>query len=106
MSTTDLEHELGLNLRAVRIARELSQVELAELANVSVGALQHLERGEGATTATLVKVLRALGREDWLSTLAPPASFNPLELLEVRRREARREAVGPPRVRRPRGGAR
>ncbi len=106
MPSDDLEQELGLNLRAVRIGRGLSQIELAELGNVSVGALQHLERGEGATTATLVKVLRALGREDWLSTLAPPAPFNPLELLEVRQKEARRGVAGPPRVRRPRGGAR
>jgi transcriptional regulator with XRE-family HTH domain len=105
MSTVELERELGQNLRAVRIAGDLSQVELADLANISVGALQHLERGEGATTATLVKVLRALGREEWLSTLAPPAPFNPLELLEVRRKEARRSAAAS-RVRRPRGGAR
>jgi transcriptional regulator with XRE-family HTH domain len=100
MTTTELEAVLGRNLRQLRIAQGMSQVELAELANVSLGALRHLEIGSTATTSTLVKVLRALGREEWLQTLAPPPSpFNPLDLLETRRREAR-QPQGPPRVRR------
>ena len=100
MSTTEeLERELGRRLRALRVAKELTQVELAERANLSVGAVKHLEAGAGATTATLVKVLRALGALGWLETLAPPpAPFDPLKLLEERQRQASR-AKGPQRVR-------
>jgi transcriptional regulator with XRE-family HTH domain len=91
MTAKDLERTLGGNVRQVRIDRRLTQAELAELANVSIGALRHLEGGVGSTTATLAKVLRALGREEWLDTLAPASTpFNPLKLLEDRKKEARR----------------
>jgi transcriptional regulator with XRE-family HTH domain len=82
MPRDELEKELGGRLRAVRVARRITQGELAAQANVSLGALQHLERGAGATVGTLVRVLRALGREAWIDQLAPaPGAFNPLDLL-------------------------
>ncbi len=101
MATTDeLEQTLGDGIRAVRLARRLTQVELADRANVSLGALKHLESGAGSTTTTLVKVLRALDADDWLHRLGPPEQpFDPLALLEQRQREQRR-AAGPRRVRR------
>ncbi len=94
MAARDLEQNLGGHLRARRLERRLSQAELAQLANVSVGALQHLEAGKGANVTTLVKVLRALGAEGWIDQLAPSPTFSPLQLAEQRRKE--REA---PRVR-------
>jgi len=104
MTPDELEATLGRNVRSVRITRQLTQVEVADLANVSLGALKRLESGAGSTTTTLVKVLRAVGREDWLDALAPdPAPFNPLQLLEERTKQSRRPK-GPPRVRR-RGSA-
>lgn len=100
MRTEELEQKLGDNVRAVRIARRLTQAELADRANVSLGAVRHLEGAKGATTTTLVKVLHALDREGWLDALAPPAApFNPLELLESRQKQGRR-ATQPQRVRR------
>lgn len=101
MATEELEQGLGRSVRALRIGAELTQVELAERANVSVGALKHLESGSGATITTLVKVLRALDAADWLATLSPPATFDPMALLEQRRKEAR-AAKAPMRVRRKR----
>jgi transcriptional regulator with XRE-family HTH domain len=100
--TEDLERELGERIRAVRMAGRLTQVELADRANVSVGALKNLESGSGSSTSTLVKVLRALSQESWLDKLEPrPLSFNPLEVLEARRRESAKKAA-PRRVRRTR----
>lgn len=99
MRTDEIEKELGGRIRGLRIGRRLTQVELAELANVSVGALKNLEGGSGSTTTTLVKVLRALGQEHWIDTLGPgPAPFNPLDLLDSRQRHSRR-ATQPTRVR-------
>jgi transcriptional regulator with XRE-family HTH domain len=93
------EAELGRRLRALRLDRQLTQQELADRANVSLGAVKHLEQGSGATTTTLAKVLHALGQEGWIDALAPPtAAFSPLELLEQRRGAARRERT---RVRHP-----
>lgn len=87
----ELERTLGARVRGARTARRLTQAELADRANVSVGALKHLETGAGATVTTLVKVLRALGEERWVDALGPaPAPFNPLDVLEARRQEAGR----------------
>lgn len=106
MPQDELEGTLGRNVRSLRISQSLTQSELASRANVSLGALQHLERGSGATTTTLVKVLRALGAEKWLDTLGPaPARFNPLDVLAAAKAEARR-TKGPPRVRHAKTAAR
>jgi transcriptional regulator with XRE-family HTH domain len=95
----DLEVVLGGSVRALRIDRRLTQVELSELANVSVGALKNLESGRGSTTSTLVRVAHVLGQDGWLRAMAPTvAPFNPLDLIEPRGSTQRR---GQRRVRRP-----
>jgi transcriptional regulator with XRE-family HTH domain len=81
----ELEVELGSALRAQRIERRLTQEDLAERANVSLGALKNLENGRGSTTGTMVRVVHALGRDEWLSSLAPDDTFNPLDLVDSRR---------------------
>jgi transcriptional regulator with XRE-family HTH domain len=99
MPHDDLEETLGRNVRTLRIARQLTQSEVARRANISLGAVQHLERGEGATISTLVKILRALGAESWLDTLAPaPPTFSPLDLLAASKAADRTRRRGPPRV--------
>ena len=103
MRNDRLEELLGRQVRQARIQERLTQAEVAARANVSLGALRHLESGSGATVSTLVKVLRALGQEDWLGTLAKeddPASFNPLDLLRSAESEqgARRRRVRRPRT--------
>ena len=88
MRSDHAEKTIGSQIRNVRISQSLTQAEVAERANLSLGALKHLESGAGATVHTLVKVLRALGREDWLDTLEPVShAFNPLDLLSARERE-------------------
>lgn len=86
-TTATIEKQIGEHLRARRLAARQSQAELADLANVSVGALQHLESGAGANLTTLVKVVHALGAEAWFQQLAPTPSFSPLQLAEQRRQQ-------------------
>lgn len=77
----DDERALGARVRANRRARTLTQQEVADLANVSVGAVKNLESGKGAHLSTFVRVLRALDLGEWLGTLPDPvAPFNPLDL--------------------------
>ena len=105
MQTDELEQRLGERLRALRIQRDLTQAELAEAANVSLGALKRLERGRGSTTTTLVSVLRALDQERWVDALGPgPTRFNPLDVLDARNKRAAR-STDAPRVRRRRSGS-
>jgi transcriptional regulator with XRE-family HTH domain len=85
----DLESQLGKGVRSHRLRQGLTQAELAERANVALGALKALEQGRNSTTATLVKVLRALDQTDWLNRLSPPApAFSPLDLPKKRNARA------------------
>jgi len=85
MATTNLTPEemeagLGEKLKALRLSKNLDQKNLAERAGVSVRALRNLEAGQGSTLKTLIGVLRALGRQSWLDSIAPVPTINPLNL--------------------------
>src|SRR3546814_17030341 len=64
-----LQVRLGDQLRRLRLARDLDQLTLADKAGVSEKALRNLEAGRGSSLSTLLQVLRALDRLDWLETL-------------------------------------
>ena len=91
----ELESALGESLRALRLDRNIDQKTLAERAGISVRAVKNLEGGLGSTLKSLVAVLRALDREDWLKTIAPVATINPLTMTrgaQPRQRARRRTA--------------
>ena len=83
-SSNELLVALGAQLRASRLRENVDQQELASRAGVALNAVKNLELGKGATVTSLVKVVRALGRTDWLSMLAPPVSISPLRALDKR----------------------
>ena len=90
--TQESEAALGGQVRALRLRENLDQRALAERAGVGLSALKNVESGKGATLKTFIKVLRALGRADWLETLAPTVSISPLQMLKtkpVRQRASR-----------------
>ena len=79
-TSKELEAELGEQLRALRVNRNIDQKTLADRAGISLRALRNLESGAGTTLRTLVSVVRALGRQDWLLRVGPIATINPLML--------------------------
>src|ERR1700679_3548401 len=83
------EGMVGEQVRSARIAADLDQERLAALADVSVGALSNLERGRGSSLKTLVAVVRALDRTDWLEALAPPVTVSPMQMLRSKQRSPR-----------------
>lgn len=85
----ELEVVLGAQVRAARIAADLDQSRLASLADVSVGALSNIERGKGSSLKTLIAVVRALGRTDWIETLAPAVTVSPMQMLRAKKKSPR-----------------
>lgn len=85
----ELEAMLGEQVRKLRLSRNIDQATLAERAGISRRALQSLEAGAGSSTASLLSVVRALDREDWLALLAPIATINPLYMVRARRERQR-----------------
>lgn len=80
LTPAEIEAELGERLRTLRIHRNLDQATLAARAGISARTLRNLESGAGSSLRTLVLVVRALGREQWLEMIAPVPTINPLML--------------------------
>ena len=83
--------ELGEQLRAARLRRNLTQEELASRAGISRSAVRSLERG-GSTVATLVRVLKALA---WLKSLQPQVTISPLQMLRSSKPRQRARSARP-----------
>lgn len=84
------EVELGQQLRDMRLRQNIDQQRLSKQAGVALNVVKRLEGGKGTTVSSLIKILRALGRVEWLSTLAPAVSISPLQML--REKPARKRA--------------
>ena len=82
--TGELEAEFGQQLRLLRLRQNIDQRQLAGQAGVALNVVKRLEAGRGATLKSLIKVLRALGRTDWLNTLAPVVSISPLQMAKTK----------------------
>jgi len=96
-SIDDYETRIAEQIRALRIRNDLDQAALAEVANVSLGTIQNLEQGKGSSLRTVIKVVRALGREEWLERLDPQHGLPPSPMQQLR---AERRATARQRVRR------
>jgi transcriptional regulator with XRE-family HTH domain len=89
-TSNELEERLGSRLRELRLLKNLDQRTLAERAGLSLNAIKHLESGKGARVNSLVKVLRAMDKAEWLETLAPTVSISPMQMLKTGSREPKR----------------
>ena len=88
--------ELGRRVALHRVAADLTQGELADLAGVGRSTVQRIEGGESIQLTSFVKLLRALERLDALELVLAPEIRSPLADLERERGRRRR-------VRHPRG---
>jgi len=99
MTTEEWEATLGRQLRDLRLRQNVDQRQLAEQAGVALNVVKNLEAGKGATVKSLVKVLRALGRVEWIESLAPVVSISPLQMLKSKPSRQRASRVkGTPHV--------
>jgi transcriptional regulator with XRE-family HTH domain len=96
LTTGEWEVQLGRHLHDLRLRQNIDQRQLAARAGVALNVVKHLEKGKGSTVASMIKVLRALGREEWLGTLAPQISISPMQMLKskpVRQRASRAKDI-------------
>ena len=84
LNVDEWEAELGRQLRVLRLRQNVDQRTLAERAGVALNVVKRLESGRGSTVASFIRVLRALGRDDWIDTLAPAVSISPMQMLRAK----------------------
>lgn len=89
LTIDEWETLVGQQIRNARVNKGLDQAQLASLANVSVATLSNLERGKGSQLKTVISVARALGRTDWLESLAPAVTVSPMQMLRAKQRAPR-----------------
>lgn len=82
-SPEELTLAVGESIKALRLQKNLTQRSLAAQAGVSMTALRHLESGQGAAVSTFVRVVRALDKQEWLRSLAPRITINPLHMAKL-----------------------
>lgn len=95
-SPTELQVELGMRLRQLRLSRNVDQRATAEKAGITRAALQNLEAGNGSSVQTLLRTLKALNYLEGIEALAPQPTVNPLALLKTKkapRRASRRRML-------------
>jgi transcriptional regulator with XRE-family HTH domain len=76
----EFEADVGGQIKSLRLKQNIDRANLALRAGCSVSALKNLESGNGSTLRTLIAIVRALGREDWLRNVAPMATISPLNM--------------------------
>ena len=84
LTVDEWEAVVGRQIRSARVASGFDQAKLAALSNVSLATLSNLERGKGSSLKTLVAVVRALGRSDWLENVAPVVTISPMQMLRAK----------------------
>ncbi len=82
--------ELGERIRRHRIALGVKQKDLADKAAVSADVISSLENGRSVGTASLVRVLRALGLRDALVEMLPAPAVSPLDLQKLAGKQRQR----------------
>jgi transcriptional regulator with XRE-family HTH domain len=83
--------ELGRRLERRRLARNLTQDQLAEQAGIGRATLQRLERGQSVQTTSMIKLLRALDLLQSLDAALPQSLERPIVQLEDERRRRPRQ---------------
>jgi transcriptional regulator with XRE-family HTH domain len=99
LATSDeIVRALGLRLRAQRLARSITQEELASRAGVAVGSVKKLESSGNTTLRTFIRVVQALSLTDEFAlilALKPQTSIAEMERTENARRQRARRRKAP-----------
>ena len=89
MNPEQLTTELGERLASYRVARNLTQAEVATEAGVDRTTIARLEKGKG-TLDTLARVMAALDISERLLDLIPGTHINPLDQLQNQGKQRQR----------------
>jgi transcriptional regulator with XRE-family HTH domain len=89
-TSEQLEAALCKKLEHIRLARNITQVDLADQAGVSLRTIRRLEKGQGVSLDTFIRVLIALGIQQNLQTLLPDPSIRPIDRVNMGGTERKR----------------
>lgn len=83
LSDTEICRRIGLKIRQLRLRQNLTQMSLAEQAQISVSTLKKIESGLISTFDSLIRVLRILGELDTFIPLIKEEELSPNEYFDL-----------------------
>jgi len=86
---------LGKRMAAFRVRNNWTQAKLAQMAGVSKGTVERIERGDSVQILNLVKVLRACDMLDTFLGIFPDDSPSPMQILQMGKIKPRQRAGSP-----------
>lgn len=93
-TAAEVQDEIALSARARRLAKNITQEDLAEQSGVAIATLRRFENGGTVNLATLLAIAEALGTLDAFSDLFPmpePSSLDELDKFSQLRRRAAKQ---------------
>lgn len=83
--------QIGQRIKMARVARNLSQKDLANACGLSPFSISQMENGHNTSLLSLVMVLRALNRLDVLEALFEEEPISPVALSRYLKQHPRRQ---------------
>ena len=91
VATSDqIEAALFKRLESIRLSRNITQAQLAEEAGVSPRTIGRLEKGQGVSVDTFIRIMMALNIQQNLEALLPDPSVRPIERIGMGAAERKR----------------
>ena len=80
VATSDqIEAALCKRLESIRLSRNITQAQLAEEAGVAPRTIGRLEKGQGVSMDTFIRIMMALSIQQNLEALLPDPNVRPIE---------------------------
>ncbi len=89
-TSQQIEKALCKRLENIRLTRNITQQTLAKEAGVSLRTIGRLEKGEGVSMDTFIRVLIALGIQQNLESLLPDPAIRPIDRIKIKGGERKR----------------
>lgn len=85
-----IEQDIGKRLARLRLARNVTQADLARKAGIGVRTLRRLEAGDPSTLDTFLRVAAALDLDEAILSALPEGDIRPIERVSQKGRERQR----------------
>ena len=98
-TSEQIEAALCKRIENIRLSRNITQAQLAEEANFSPRTIGRLEKGQGVSLDTFIRIMMALGIQQNLETLLPDPTVRPIERVGMgagERQRARPKSIDEP----------
>jgi len=86
-TSEQIEASLCKQIEAIRLSRNLTQAQLALESGVALRTIGRMEKGQGVSLDTFIRVLTALKLQHALAALLPDPTIRPMERIQTGGRE-------------------